>query len=109
MTFSPLENCHADPSTFDGQVRFCCAYYKKINEGLVNISFFFKIYLFIHSERAKREAETQAEGEAGSLQEAQYGTRSWVSRTTPQAARHAKPLGHRGCPVVPILEKVISR
>ena len=29
---------------------------------------FLKIYLFIHSEKVKREAETQAEGEAGSMQ-----------------------------------------
>ena len=33
----------------------------------VNEKFFFKIYLFIHSKRAKREAE----GEGGSMQEAQ--------------------------------------
>ena len=31
----------------------------------------------------EREAETQAEGEAGSMQEAQHGTQSQVSRITP--------------------------
>ena len=33
----------------------------------------------------QREAETQAEGEAGSMQGAQYGTGSRVSRITPWA------------------------
>ena len=33
----------------------------------------------------EREAETQAEGEAGSFQEARRGTRSRVSRTAPWA------------------------
>ena len=36
--------------------------------------FFFKIYLFMR--HREREAEPQAEGEAGSLQGAQCGTRS---------------------------------
>ena len=34
------------------------------------------------------------------MQEARCGTRSWVSRITPQAAGGAKPLHHRGCPRV---------
>ena len=38
-------------------------------------SVFFKI-LFIHERNRERESETQAEGEAGSLREAQCGTRS---------------------------------
>ena len=46
----------------------------------------------------EREAETQAEGEAGSMQGAQLGTRSWVSRITPRAAGSAKPPRHAGCP-----------
>ena len=33
----------------------------------------------------EREAETQAEGEAGSMQGAQCRTRSWVPRTMPWA------------------------
>ena len=36
----------------------------------------------------EKEAETQAEGEAGSMQEAQYGTQSWVSRITPVSYTH---------------------
>ena len=64
-------------------------------EGLL---FFFKD-LFIYSFReSEREAQTQAEREAGSTQEARCGTRSRVSRITPQAAGGAKPLHHRGCP-----------
>ena len=48
--------------------------------------FFFKI-LFIYSLETDRvrEAETQAEGEAGSMQGARCGTRSWDSRITPWA------------------------
>ena len=44
------------------------------------------------------EAETQAEEKAGSLQGAQCGTRSPVSRIRPWAEGGAKPLGHRGYP-----------
>ena len=50
----------------------------------------------------KREAETQAEGEAGSMQGAQRGTQSQVSRIMPWAEGSAKPLSHRGCPARPI-------
>ena len=42
-----------------------------------------------------REAETQAEGGAGSMQGAQPGTQSQVSRITPWAEGGAKPLSHR--------------
>ena len=47
----------------------------------------------------EREAETQAEGEAGSTQRAQCGTQSLVSRIRPWAEGSAKPLSHPGCPV----------
>ena len=50
-----------------------------------------------------REAETQAEGEAGSMQGAQHGTQSQDSRITPWAASGAKPLHHRGCPILRFL------
>ena len=46
----------------------------------------------------EREAETQAEGEAGSVQGAQHGPRSPVSRIRPWAEGGAKPLSHPGCP-----------
>ena len=44
------------------------------------------------------EAETQAEGEAGSMQGAQCGTRFWISRIIPWADSYVKPLSHQGCP-----------
>ena len=66
-------------------------------QGPISFFFFKRCYLFIHRHR-EREAETQAEGEAGSMQGARYGTRSRVSRITPQAAGGAKPLRHQGCP-----------
>ena len=40
--------------------------------------------------REEREAETQAEGEAGFIQGARHGTRSLVSRITPWAEGGAK-------------------
>ena len=46
----------------------------------------------------QRDAETQAEGEASSMQGARHGTRSQVSRITPWAAGGAKPLCPQGCP-----------
>ena len=53
---------------------------------------------FIYSrENREREAETQAEGGAVSMQGAQCGTRSRVSRITPWAeGRHFQPLSHPG-------------
>ena len=48
----------------------------------------------------EREAETQAEGEAGSMQGAWCGTQSRVSRITPWAEGSTKPLSHPGCPHV---------
>ena len=48
----------------------------------------------------QREAETQAEGEAGSMQGARRGTRSRVSRITTWAEGVAKLLSHLGCPML---------
>ena len=48
----------------------------------------------------EREAETQAEGEAGSMQGARRGTGFQVSRIMPWAEGGAKPLSHLGCPHV---------
>ena len=47
----------------------------------------------------EREAETQAEGGAGSMQGAQYGTPSQVSRITPWTEGGGKLLSHQGCPI----------
>ena len=49
-------------------------------------------------EREEREAETQAEEEAGSTQGARCGTQSQVFKITPWAKGGAKPLSHPGCP-----------
>ena len=51
-----------------------------------------------NTERGEREAETQAEGQAGSMQGARCGTGSQVSRITPWAEGGAKLLNHWGCP-----------
>ena len=45
-----------------------------------------------------REAETQAKGEAGSMQGARRGTRSRVSRITPEPKADSQPLSHPGIP-----------
>ena len=71
--------------------------------------FFLRFYLFIHRDtQRKREAETQAEGEAGSMKRARRGTRSRASRITPWAAGGAKPLHDRGCPERPFLSPFTS-
>ena len=44
------------------------------------------------------EAETQAEGEAGSMKGARRGTQSQVSRITPWAEGGTEPLCHLGYP-----------
>ena len=59
--------------------------------------FFLRFYLFIHGRHTERKAETEAEGEASSMQGAQCGTLSRVSRITPWAEGSAKPLSHLGC------------
>ena len=61
------------------------------------------IYLWRHTHRERereRDAERQAEGDAGSMQEAGYGTQFWVPRITPWAEGGAKPLSHPGIPCV---------
>ena len=44
-----------------------------------------------------REAETQAEGEAGSMVGTRHGTRSQVSRIMPWTKGSTKLLSHLGC------------
>ena len=62
---------------------------------------FFKdfISLFMRDTQRGSEAETQAEGEADSMQGAQCGTPSRVSRITPWVEGGAKPLSHAGIPI----------
>ena len=47
------------------------------------IFIFFKDFIYLFMRDTEREAETQAEGGAGSMQGARCGTRSWVSRIMP--------------------------
>ena len=54
------------------------------------------LILFIHERH--RETGTQAEGEAGSMQEARCGIRSQDPRTTPPKA-DAQQLSHPGIPI----------
>ena len=48
----------------------------------------------------EREAETQAEGEAGSMQGAPCGTRSQDPGPCPELKADAQPLSHPGIPIV---------
>ena len=60
------------------------------------VSLLFKIlFLFIHERHTHREAETQAEGEAGSVQGARGGTRSRAPGSRPEPKADAQPLSHR--------------
>ena len=63
-------------------------------------SYFFKI-LFIYSGETQRgrEAETQAEGEADSLQQARCGTRSRIPGSRLEQKADAQLLSHPGIPI----------
>ena len=56
------------------------------------IFFFFKFYLFM------REAETQAEGEPGSLQEPDVGLDPGTLGPCPKSKADTQPLSHPGIP-----------
>ena len=58
---------------------------------------FLRFYLFIH-ERHKREAETQAEGEAGSLCEPNMGLDPRTLGSCPELKADAQPLSPPGAP-----------
>ena len=68
-----------------------------IHKGtFIYLFYFLKDFIFIYllMKDTLREAETQAEGEAGSTQGALYGARSCM----PWAKAGAKVLSHWGCP-----------
>ena len=65
---------------------------------LDNTFFFFKDFIYSFTRDPEREAETQAEGEAGSLQGAPCGTRSWDPRVTPWAEGRCSTAELPGCP-----------
>ena len=72
------------------------------------VSIFFNFYLFmIVTEREREKAETQAEGEAGSMHrepDVGFDPGSPGSRPGPKAG--AKPLRHPGIPMVSIILEV---
>ena len=68
MATSVMFLCYSGPLTGQFKEAIRCS-----NRLLINI-YFKRFYLFIHERHREREAETQAEGEAGSMQEAQCGT-----------------------------------
>ncbi|XP_072585264.1 eukaryotic translation elongation factor 1 epsilon-1 isoform X1 [Vulpes vulpes] len=80
------------------------------NFTLADILLYYGLHRFIilfisgNTQRGKREAETQAEGEAGAMQGARRGTRSWVSRIRPWAEGGAKPLEPPGLPCFILLK-----
>ena len=76
----------------------------------MTLIFFFKI-LFIYSweTQKEREAETQAEGDTGSMQGARCGTRSRVSRIRPWAEGGAKPLSPPRLPNISYLDRKFQR
>ena len=71
---------------------------------------FLIFYLFIYSwetqSEREREAVTQAEGEAGSMQGAWHGTRSWNSRIMPWAEGRHSTAEPPGRPYVCVLNRV---
>ena len=70
---------------------------------IVTVLFFLDFYLFIHERHREKEREREEGEEAGSMQGAPCGIRSWVSRIMPWAEVGAKPLSHQGCPVTVLL------
>ena len=69
--------------------------------------FFLKIYLFMRDTYKEREAETQAEGEAGSLQGAQCRTRFQVPGSRPEPKVDTKRLTHPGIPGFLVLAQIM--
>ena len=60
---------------------------------------FLRFYLFIHDRHREREAETQAEGEAGSMhREPDVGLDPGTPGSRPGPKTGAKPLRHPGIP-----------
>ena len=50
--------------------------------------FYFKDFIYLFVRDTQREAETQAEGDTGSVWGARRGTQSWVSRIRPLSLIH---------------------
>ena len=71
---------------------FCHNFY------LFNFIFFFLDFIYLSLTDPEREAETQAEGEAGSLRGARCGTRSRALGSRPGPEADAQLLSHPGAP-----------
>ena len=61
--------------------------------------FFFKDFIYLFMRDAQREAETQAMGEAGSLQGARHGTWSQILESCPEPKAEAQPPSHPSIPI----------
>ena len=82
----------------------CQCFTPKLSLTFWRAFIFLVFYLFIHERQ--REAEIQAEGEAGSMQGARRGTQSPFSRFTPWAEGGAKLLSHPRLPSGELLKDV---
>ena len=60
--------------------------------------FIFKDLIYLFTRDTKREAETQAKGEAGSSQGARCGTRPQIPGSGPEPKAGTQPLSHPGVP-----------
>ena len=54
-----------------------------------------------------RDTETQAVGEAGSMQGARSGTQSWIPGSRPEPKADVQPLSHPGIPRLDLMLKKI--
>ena len=59
---------------------------------------FFKDFMYLFMRDTEREADTQAEGEAGSLQGARWGLDPGTPGSHPEPKADAQPLSHPGVP-----------
>ena len=66
------------------------------------LPFFKRFYLFIHERHKEREAEIQAEGEAGSRQGARHETQSQVSRIMPWNKGRCSTAEPSRCPQIEV-------
>ena len=58
----------------------------------------FKDFIYLFIKDTEKEAETQAEGEAGSLPGARYGTQSQIPESHPDPKADVQLLSHPGVP-----------
>ena len=83
--------CYFNPVS---QLKIMCPGVWPTGPSWVASSFFFFLRFYLFMRDTEREAETYAEGEAGSLQGARCGTRSQDHGTSPEPKADAQPLSH---------------